>query len=180
MNKLFLVTGPSGCGKTTIMKSLMRNEVISFTTRNKRSGETEGETYKFISFDDFKSLMNNNKLIECVQYSGNYYGIDSDELNAKLNVGDAFCIVDFYGMKQLKEIHKRCTTIFLYTPYEQAYEQMLARGDSPDVVNKRLITYQDEMLNRHNYDYVIKNNPGQLDKTKEIVRYILLSEVINT
>lgn len=178
MNKLFLVSGHSGGGKTTVMRSAMDNEIISFTTREKRNGEKHGIDYKYITIEEFDNLKQENKLIESVEYGGNYYGIDSYELNNKLNKGYAFCIVDYHGMLQMKDLYENCCTIFIYNSSSSiAKKQMKSRGDSDDKIASRLKTYKEEMANRKHYDYVIKNNHGQLDKTIEIVKNIIESEV---
>ena len=177
-NKLFLVSGHSGGGKTTIMRSLMDNEIISFTTREKRKGEKEGYDYKFITFEDFNELKVHNKLIESVEYGGNFYGVDHDEFNDKLNNNHTFCIVDFHGMQQMKEIYDNCCTIFIYNESPSiAEKQMKSRGDDEGKIANRLKTYEEEMANRKYYDYVIKNNHGQLESAIEIVRNIIKSEV---
>ena len=178
VNKLFLVSGHSGGGKTTVMRSVMTNEIISFTTRGKRTGEQEGKDYKYITIDDFNNMKDKGKLIEFVNYNGNYYGIDSEELNYKLSKGDAFCIVDYHGMEQLKNIYNNCCTIFLYnTSTSQAAKQMKIRGDKDDAIISRLKTYSDELANRKHYDYVIRNNAGKLENTIEIVKNIIQAEV---
>lgn len=177
MNKLFLITGHSGSGKTTIMRQLMDNEVTSFTTRPMRQGEVDGIDYKFITEGDFRKLRQQGKLIEWVKYSKNYYGIDQEEFKNKISKGHAFCIVDYHGMQQFKRIYKNCVTIFLYTTYEQAYEQMKARGDDEDKIKDRLVTYTEEIHNKKHYDYVIKNNKNKLNKTIEILNSIIKSEV---
>lgn len=178
-NKLFLISGASGVGKTTIMRRVMTNEVISFTTRKKRIGEVDGKDYIFLTKEEYINLLNNNQLIESVEYSGNYYGITKEELENKLNKDHAFCIVDFNGMKQLKEIYPNCTTIFIYTSIEEAMKQMSIRGDSMDSITKRISTYNEEMANRIYYDYVIKNSFGKLDKVVEVIKKIVELEVSN-
>lgn len=59
MNKLFLVSGHSGSGKTTVMRKIMSNEIISFTTREPRVGEIEGVDYKFITVEQYEYLFKN-------------------------------------------------------------------------------------------------------------------------
>lgn len=177
MNKLILVSGHSGGGKTTIMRSLMDNEIVSFTTRDKRKGEVDGKDYKYITKEQFHNLKDNDKLIEWVEYSNNFYGIDQQEFDSKIKSGHTFCIVDFHGMQQFKKIYDDCVTIFIYTPVFQAYRQMKERGDSEDKVLTRLKTYEEELSNRGEYDYVVRNNDGQLDLTTDIVRKIIESEV---
>lgn len=68
-------------------------------------------------------------------------------------------------------------TIFLYTSYEDAMIQMLNRGDPADRVLERMSTYKEEMSNRHEYDYIIKNNHKQMNNTIQIIYNIIESEI---
>lgn len=176
MNKLIVLSGHSGGGKTSLMRQIMKNEVVSFTTRKPRQGEIDGVDYKFISLKKFEELKEKNKLIEQVEYSGHYYGIDQEEFKNKLSIGNAFVIVDYHGMQQIKKMYPNCVTLFLYTHYDQAYKQMIQRGDTLDKVEQRLRTYQQEMKNKTYYDYVIRNNHNRFRDTKEILEKIIVSE----
>ena len=173
MNKLFIVSGPSGSGKTTIMRSLMNNEIISFTTRPKRRNEVDGKDYIFITKEQFHKLLNSNGLIEHTEYGGNYYGVTKEEFENKLNKGDAFFIADYNGMKQVKQIYPYCETIFIYVKKEDAERNMRERGDSEEFIQKRLSTYEDEIDNLIYYDHVVVNNYNELEETIEKVRLII-------
>lgn len=177
MNKLIVVSGPSGSGKTSLMRQIMKNEVVSFTTRKPRQGETDGVDYKFISLEKFKELKEKGKLIEQVKYSGNYYGIDQEEFENKMSLGNAFVIVDYHGMQQIKKVYSNCVTLFLYTPYDQAYNQMIQRGDTLDKVEQRLSTYHHEMKNKEHYDYVVRNNSGKFNDSIKVLTSIIESEI---
>ncbi|WP_152614386.1 guanylate kinase [Bacillus pumilus] len=177
MNKLIVVSGPSGSGKTSLMRQIMNNEVVSFTTRKPRKGEIDGVDYKFISLEKFEDLKKQSKLIEQVKYSGNYYGIDQEEFENKMSLGNAFVIVDYHGMQQIKKMYPSCVTLFLYTPYDQAYKQMIKRGDTLDTVEQRLSTYHQEMKNKEHYDYVVRNNSGKFNESTKVLTSIIKAEV---
>jgi guanylate kinase len=177
MNKLFLVSGHSGGGKTTIMRKLMDNEIISFTTRPKRPYEVDGKDYIFITKEQYNDMLKKGELAEWTEYGGNYYGLTKQEIDSKLAKDHAYCIVDVNGMQQLKELYPNAITIFIYTSKENAEKQMRQRGESESTIQIRLNTYEKEILNRHLYDYVVRNNHGRLENTIEIVRNIILSEI---
>lgn len=55
---LVLFSGPSGVGKDTVLDIILSKDEklqrsISLTTREKRSGETDGEDYYFITKEEF-------------------------------------------------------------------------------------------------------------------------------
>jgi guanylate kinase len=177
-NILFCITGPSGSGKTTIMKEVMNNEVGSFTTRPMRTGEVQGREYNFISGDEFGRMFSNRELAEWTKYDGNYYGTSLEELHSKLAKGHAYVICDNHGFEQFKEVYDNVVSIFLYAEDIDCVDNMLGRGDSTTKVQGRINTYHDEMANRGQYDYVVKNVRGYKPVTIDVVRSIITVEIL--
>lgn len=70
MGKLFCIMGKSSSGKDTIFKNIMADSsigllpVVTYTTRPKRSNETNGVEYNFITEKDVENYRINKKLIE--------------------------------------------------------------------------------------------------------------------
>lgn len=174
-NTLFLITAPSGSGKTSIMRMVMNNEVVSFTTRHPRNNEVDGVDYIYISKEEFEIMKDSGELAEHITYeaTGDSYGITMTELRDKLYLGSAFAIVTHHGMEQLKAIYPNCVTIFLLTDKEDAIEFMKSRGDSNESIENRLKTFDEEQSNRVYYDYVIKNERGFMSHAKNIIKTIV-------
>lgn len=177
-SKLYIVTAPSGAGKSTIMKSIMDNEIVSFTTRKPRAKEIDGKDYIFISKETFEELLHINGLIEYVEYDGNYYGITKGELDEKLNKGNVFWIAEYHGMKQMKSLYNNCVTIFFFAEKYDCEERMRMRGDSESNIQKRLANYDDEILNMCHYDHVVNTSTNSKEETIEIVKDIINGEYI--
>lgn len=178
MGRLIMVVGNSGAGKTSIMRSLMDNEIISITTRDKRKGEKEGIDYDYISHKKFDKLLNEGKLAEHSSYSGNSYGITHDEITSKLAAGDCFAIVEHYGMLMLTAYcmhnHIPYTTIFIYNTLGEAIKCMLDRGDSLDQAVKRTARYDEETaLGRTHCQYIVYNPYGRMRGTRYIISGIV-------
>src|SRR5687767_7138716 len=79
--KLIIFSAPSGAGKTTIVQHLLRKfpEQLEFsvsaTSRPRRSDETEGVDYYFISVDEFKRKIADGEFVEYEEvYKDNFYG----------------------------------------------------------------------------------------------------------
>lgn len=173
MNTLFIISAPSGAGKSKIAKSVMKNEIVSFTTRAPREGEVHGIDYLFIRQEEFDRLLANGGLAEYTTYYGNAsYGITMNELTSKLEKGDAFVIVDVVGMEQLKKLHPKTVTIFIQVPTEMLEGRMRKRGDSEELIAKRLRTVEQEQENFYLYDYVIDNS-GKLEDAIEAFKTIV-------
>ena len=79
---LITICGPSCAGKDTLEKTILRDKenydvkkITSYTTRKIRPGEKDGVDYNFVSMDKFKEMINNNELLEYVEYTpGTFYG----------------------------------------------------------------------------------------------------------
>jgi guanylate kinase len=186
-NVLFLISGPSGSGKTTILRTLMSfddnsshgcplAEIVSFTTRPIRPGEVDGIDYHFITVDEFHRLHASDSLIEWSQYGDNFYGVQRSELD-KLAVSPCYFICDVNGMRQFRHLYDRTVSIFIYTDIDSAAVNLVGRGESEGFINRRIATYESELSNRGEYDYVVRNNPGRLGDTIDIVRHIIDAEV---
>src|ERR1700741_1411098 len=65
---LFVVSAPSGAGKTTLCDALRQTPdfvySVSCTTRPPRTGEIDGEDYRFLSEDDFLARIKAGEFLE--------------------------------------------------------------------------------------------------------------------
>ncbi|MGL5648615.1 MAG: hypothetical protein ACRDDY_12265 [Clostridium sp.] len=111
MNKLLIVIlAKAAAGKDTMVNQLVHDlnihRCISYTTRDKREGETDGVEYYFISDKEFDKLDSQNEFIEKTSYyieseDRTYrYGYTKSELN-KSEV--AIIIANPHGYRSLLE-----------------------------------------------------------------------------
>lgn len=176
-NILFCITGPSGSGKTFLMKSVMKNEVGSCTSREMRKGEINGREYSFFTREDMQWMVDKKELAEYTEYDGNLYGTTNQELKDRLDNNHAYVICDNHGFKQFKECHDRVVSIFLYSDKEDCFDNMrFGRGDSFEKALSRIATYDEEVSNKGQYDYVVKNLRGRSLHTIAILKQIVDSE----
>ena len=66
-NIMLILSSPSGAGKTTITKKIQQKYQsfkisVSHTTRKPRSNEINGIDYNFVSHEEFKRLIDEEKL----------------------------------------------------------------------------------------------------------------------
>ncbi|UUV46002.1 guanylate kinase [Bacillus phage vB_BanS-Thrax1] len=176
---LFLIVGASGSGKTSIMHELntymgknILSECVSHTTRPKREGEVDAESYYFVSKEMFEEGIQNDVFAETVYYDGHWYGISKYEIESR-STKHAYIIVNYDGYKQIKEVYPDAVGIFLYMSKEDCMISMLNRGDSFEKALSRIELYDDEVKNKHDFDYVVKNVRGKFDETKNIVASII-------
>ncbi|GAG88258.1 unnamed protein product, partial [marine sediment metagenome] len=66
---LFVISGPSGVGKGTLREKVFNifpdlKYSVSVNTRPPRKGEIEGKDYYFVTVDEFKKRIKENKFVE--------------------------------------------------------------------------------------------------------------------
>ena len=146
---MFILSGCSGAGKNTIINKLMQenNQVdlfTSFTTRQMRENETQGNPYFYYSLAEFEEKDKQGIIIEKEFIHGNYYGTSYEILQEKLK--DRVNIVP----------------IFLDVPKKELIKRITLRGEPKDRVKVRASRFDYEISFRKNYSYLFKFLP--LDK----------------
>ena len=174
-NKQILVCAPSGAGKTTLVMHLLSelgNELgfcVSVTTRKPRTGEANGESYEFVSQEQFEGFIKDNALLEYEQvYQGTYYGTLAQNVEAIENQGKMPLFdVDVKGALKLKSIYGRSMkTIFIMPPsVEELRKRLEQRGtDSMEKINERVAKAESEMTHKDEFDCILVND--DLEKAK--------------
>ena len=110
--KVITITSPSSAGKDTILNEVVKiNEnitsITSMTSRPMREGEVQDKQYHFRSYEEMKTMINNNEFIEHKAYevaTGEewLYGVHKDEID-KNKDETKIVIVDYNGLKELRE-----------------------------------------------------------------------------
>lgn len=176
-NKLiYLIIGPSGSGKTTLGNFLKENgvpELISHTTRKMRKGEIDGETYYYVTKEEFDKI----DKIEVSNYGGNHYCLSRKEVEEKLRKYDkVFAIVDVNGVKQIKKHYDNVVVVYIDVTMEEMTERMKQRGDKEENIIKRLKYAIDtkEFSNKKYADIIIRND--SLERAKEALKNVVMVE----
>lgn len=183
---LVILSGVAGAGKDTIKKELIKRlenveTLPSYTSRPKREGDVEGETYNFVTREEFEKMIEDGEFYEYDVHHNNYYGTSRKLLNEKIKSGKIIVKdIDVNGTEHLQDLLKADTkvvTIFLRVPKEELEKRLQSRIDKPSPAEIRLrlsrFDYEESKINL--YDYVIKND--NLEKTVQIVMAILKNEI---
>src|SRR5215471_18764889 len=165
MTTVFIISAPSGSGKSTLVNHLMLRVTglrfsVSYTTRQPRGQERNGQDYYFISREEFEARIARSEFLEQAEVFGNYYGTHIGELELAAAQGaDLVLDIDVQGARQLKERIPAAISIFVLPPSRQILEQRLrARSqDSEPVIERRLNDAAQEIRNYSQYDYTVVN-----------------------
>lgn len=170
---IFVVSAPSGGGKGTILGRAFARDpklrpAISATTRDPRSGETEGKEYYFVDEETFSSSIEAARFFEWAEVHGKRYGTLNDELKRVRNEGcDAVLELDVQGMRSAKKKESGVVTVFIVPPSMEVLEARLRgrKNLKEEDLKLRLKNAVDEIACKQDFDYVIVN--GELERAVE-------------
>jgi guanylate kinase len=180
MKNLITISAPSGSGKTTLCRALQKVKPniewsVSYTTREKRSIETDGVDYNFISHDMFETLIVNRELAEWENVHGFYYGTPKTSLeNAIKNDQIMLLEMDVKGAIRIKELYPENTySIFIIPPsIAHLRERLIKRGtDSEKRIEIRLQRFEQEMGYQDRFDHVMINEDLSV-ATEELINIV--------
>lgn len=182
---LILISGVSGSGKDTVIKKIIEKDLNlkyfpSFTTRDKRPHEKDGVDYYFISKEEFKKMIEENKFFEYSMHHDNYYGTGKHIIEDALKKGEILIKdIDVNGATNLKKIfnENEILTIYLDISKDEMLKRLNKRGDikTKEELQKRLSRYEYEESFIPKYDYVLKNY--SLEETVEELYNIIKSKL---
>lgn len=172
---LYIMSGPSGTGKGTICEELLKRRdmylSVSSTSRNQRKGEIAGVTYNYLTVDEFKSLIDEDKMLEWAVYNGNYYGTPKEKIEKTLEEGkDVLLEIEPQGAMQVKAKLPEAVMMFIVPPSMQVLrERLVNRGrESEEEIEKRIAAAKWEFSQSVNYNDIIVN-----DDLEECVKKVL-------
>ncbi|MBE9240462.1 guanylate kinase [Synechocystis salina] len=164
--QLIVLTGPSGVGKGTLVQLLLERHPhwflsISATTRSPRAGEEDGQSYYFLSKEEFQTWIGEEKLLEWAEYAGNYYGTPRQPVEAQIAQGKTVLLeIEVLGARQIKQTFPSARRIFILPPSVEVLEERLrGRGsDSETAIAKRLAQAQQELQAAAEFDHQLVND----------------------
>ena len=181
---IVILSSPSGAGKTTLVNEISKRNnfqiSISHTTRKPRSNEIEGKDYYFVSYSEFKNLIDENKFLEYAKVFQNYYGSSKDVVLQKLKKAENVIFdIDWQGTQQIKsqKLDYKIVTIFILPPSrDELYTRLLNRDRNDEKIAKeRMVQFNEDVLHWKDYDFVVINDDLE-NCYKKIIKFIKFSE----
>jgi len=197
--KLFVISGCSGVGKGTVLKEFMaRNSdkfmlSVSCTTRKPRNGEIDGVNYFFLTHDDFKKCIAEDKFLEYAQFAGNFYGTKKKYIKQKFEEGFNIILeIETQGALQVKQKMPEAVLIFIAPPgvnissngnnspeisisggLQELEKRLRGRNtEDEDTIKRRLAEAKVELERAKQYDYIVINDDLEraITEVEEITR----------
>ena len=182
--KLIILVGPSGSGKSSVLHKLKKLKPdyvypLSATTRPMREGEVDGDIYHFMSKEEFKQGIEEDKFLEwAIVHQDNYYGLIKGPIMKGLEEGKTIVReVDIQGFDSIRKkiAPEDLVTIFITVPdKEELIERIVNRAAiSMDELEKRKESMHREFNRAKDCDYMVENKEDKLEDTvKKVVKII--------
>ena len=164
-------------GKTTILNELENRgfkKAVNHTTRQKREGEETTAEYIFLGKEEFEQMWEQGELLQRAEFNGEYYGISTNSLQD--NVACIQIVKSIEDVKQraqeLGRQDAKIVSFYLYVPAEERTRRMLVRGDSIEMIQKRVKVDNGKFKEAKDFvDYVVENKTDNVEQTvEEIIR----------
>lgn len=179
---LLVVSGPSGVGKGTVCKEYLRQYddcalSVSATTRAPREGEAEGESYFFLTHEQFRKKIDEGGFLEHAQFCENYYGTPKGPVMEMIDSGkDVILEIEVQGALQVRSHYPEAVFIFVLPPtLNELEERLRGRGtETEEVIAKRLERSKAEFKFLEKYNYILVNDT--VEEAVKRLRAIITAE----
>jgi guanylate kinase len=166
--RLVVLVGPSAVGKSTVVRCVRERlpELVfsvSATTRAPRPGEVDGRDYRFVTRAEFDTMIEKGELLEWAEIHGGLQrsGTPAAPVRAALAAGKPVLVeVDLEGARSIRKAMSEAVLVFLAPPsWDELVARLTARGtESPEVIERRLLTAKIELAACDEFDTVIVND----------------------
>ncbi len=185
---LVIISGPSGVGKDTIIDAIRARAhehghdyhyVVTCTTRGRRPGEEDGVSYNFLTPEEFTRLREAGEFLEANEVHRHWYGTPRAQIRDALAAGrDVILKIDVQGAQVVKETIPEALLIFVVPPsLEDLFNRLRSRAtESADELEIRQRNAAIELARQDDYDYVVTNETGQVERTASMIDEIIADE----
>lgn len=162
---LLIISGPSGSGKGTVTAELCKKEgyalSISYTTRDRRGEEVEGDQYFFTTEEEFYRMRDADMFLEHALFRSNFYATPRKYVEEQILHGKVVILeIDVNGALQIKEKFPDAVLVFMIPrTLKQLEERLISRKREGKVeIAGRLNRALEEVEMIDKYEYLVINN----------------------
>uniref|UniRef100_A0A7S3VHK8 guanylate kinase n=1 Tax=Dunaliella tertiolecta TaxID=3047 RepID=A0A7S3VHK8_DUNTE len=185
---VIIISGPSGVGKDAVVQKLKEARsdlyfVVTATSRPMRPNEVEGRDYFFVDRPKFEGWIRDDMLLEHANVYGDYKGIPRQQVDDALKAGtDVVLRIDVQGAATVKRLMPEAITIFVTAESERSLVTRLASRKTEDMTKLalRVQTARDEVKRASEFDYIVENGTGMLEKCVSQLSSIIDAEKART
>ena len=142
--KIVALVGQIASGKTTLAQFMEAHgfkRIVTYTTRPKREGETDGISYHFLSDEEFTDKAESGYFAETTEYNAKFgnvhYGTSRESLETADGVNKVIAL-NPQGVIALKDAGYDIFVVYLDMPQETLMRRALNRGDAPAEIGRRI------------------------------------------
>lgn len=181
---LVVISGPSAAGKDSVVQRMREQGlpfhfVVTATTRPRRSHETAGVDYIFVSMSEFTAMIERQELLEYAVVYGDYKGVPKQQVRDALASGqDVVMRLDVQGAATVRRLVPEAILVFITASSEEELVTRLRarKTESPAQLKIRIATSRQEMKRRSEFDYIVVNRQDRLDEAVAEVVSIIAAE----
>lgn len=177
---LIVIAAPSGAGKTTLVHALLERLSglefsVSYTTRQRRQTEEDGEDYFFVDKAEFERMRDADEFLEHALVFDHWYGTGKSYVAGRRAAGNTVLLeIDWQGARQVRKAAPEARTIFIAPPSIEELARRLRgrKTDSDQVIRRRLADSVSDLRHWDEFDYVIFNDDLEtaIGQLTEVVR----------
>ncbi len=164
--RLIIVAAPSGAGKSSFVEKISQEDprlvdIITFTTRSMRKGESEGKPYHFITSEDFQNKIKEGFFVEWAKVHTNFYGTSYQSIEDTWTQGKcAIMDIDIQGVATFKAKFPDAKTVFILPPSIDELRRRITKRDGgvPADIEVRMANAEKEIREASKFDYQIVND----------------------
>lgn len=181
--KMIIVAAPSGAGKSSFVERISREEsrlvdIITYTTRQMRRGESQSHPYHFVSIEQFEDLLEKNFFVEHARVHQNYYGTPADQIERAWKQDRCVIMdVDVQGAETFRRKYPESKSIFIIPPsIDELRRRVIKRdGKAPEDLEVRMTNAEKEISRAHEFNFQVINDDfeASYSQFKKIVAELL-------
>ncbi len=181
---LIVISGPAGVGKDSVLRRMKElgypfHFVVTATDRPPRPGEVHGVDYFFLPTEEFLRLEREGELLEHAVVYGEHKGVPKQQVRDAFASGkDVIIRVDVQGAATIRRLAPEAVLIFLTAESkDELVRRLRERGtETPEKLAERVEKIDWEISRMQEFDYVVVNREGELDRTVAQIAAIVEAE----